>query len=226
MKTVVSLALAFVLLLFVKGIFVSRFQEEQGRREFYLRSVSSQSLIKEKLSLFDLFFVKGESVSFACANEEETLACLLARYNACVLFEEEAGGTRSYYCVSEEWADGVLLNGVFVNLHIAFNGEACALGAYVHCYLYDRTGYCVAQKQLEIPVMRQKKHIGSSPAQATQDDHFIVFKGEHFCYTFSKNTGSFISLVKNGEEQLIAPIRITAMRAPIDNERRMKQNWY
>ena len=129
MKTVVSLALAFVFLLFVKGIFVSRFQEEQGKREFYLRSASSQSLIKEKLSLFDLFSVKGESVSFACANEEETLACLLARYNARVLFEEEAGGTRSYYCVSTKWTDGVLLNGVFVNLHIAFNGEACALGA-------------------------------------------------------------------------------------------------
>ena len=27
----------------------------------------------------------------------------------------------------------------------------CALGAYVHCYLYDKSGYCVAQKQLEIP---------------------------------------------------------------------------
>ena len=104
--------------------------------------------------------------------------------------------------------------------------ESCTLGAYVHCYLYDKSGYCVAQKQLEIPILPQQKRIGATPAKATENDHFIVFQGEHFCYTFSKNLGTFVSIVKHGEEQLSAPIRITSMRAPIDNERRMKQSWY
>ena len=102
----------------------------------------------------------------------------------------------------------------------------CVLGAYIHCYLYDKLGYCVAQKQLEIPASLQKKNIVSEAAQATEDDNVIIFKGEGFCYTFSKNFGTFVSLVKNGEEQLKAPIRITSMRAPIDNERKIKQDWY
>lgn len=104
--------------------------------------------------------------------------------------------------------------------------KECVLGAYIHCYLYDQSGYCVAQKQLEIPAALQKKNIVSVAAEATEDDNFILFKGEGFCYTFSKNFGTFVSLVKNGEEQLKAPIRITSMRAPIDNERNVKQDWY
>lgn len=102
----------------------------------------------------------------------------------------------------------------------------CTLGAYIHCYLYDKSGYCVAQKQLEIPASLQKKTTVSKAAEATEDVNFIRFKGEGFCYTFSKNLGTFVSLVKNGEEQLKSPIRITSMRAPIDNERNVKQDWY
>ena len=37
--------------------------------------------------------------------------------------------------------------------------KECTMGAYVHCYLLDTTGYAVAQKQLEIPAQIVKKHI-------------------------------------------------------------------
>ncbi len=104
--------------------------------------------------------------------------------------------------------------------------KECILGAYVHCYLYDKLGYCVAGKQLEIPVLPHKKNMDSGAAKTTEDDNFIVFEGDGFSYTFSKHLGTFVSLVKNGEEQLKAPIRITSMRAPIDNERKVKQKWY
>ena len=104
--------------------------------------------------------------------------------------------------------------------------KKCKLGAYVHCYLYDNTGYCVAQKQLEIPVIMLKENITSKAAKGIEDDNFIVFKGDGFRYTFSKHSAAFVSLVKNGEEQLKAPITITSMRAPIDNERYIKQKWY
>ena len=104
--------------------------------------------------------------------------------------------------------------------------EKCVLGAYVHCYLYDKTDYCVAQKQLEIPAEKLEKNIVCGEAKATEDDNFIVFEGENFKYTFSKHSGTFVSLIKNGEEQLKAPIRITAMRAPIDNERKIRHKWY
>ena len=102
----------------------------------------------------------------------------------------------------------------------------CKLGAYIHCYLYDKEGYCVAQKQLEIPAVINKKNINAEPAKVLDDNNFIVFEGDGFCYTFSKHLGTFVSLLKNGEEQLCAPIRLTSMRAPIDNERGVKQNWY
>ncbi len=104
--------------------------------------------------------------------------------------------------------------------------KECRLGAYVHCYLFDKDNYCVAQKQLEIPGMAVKKAKELSPANTKEDNDFIVFEGEGFKYTLSKYMGTFVSLVKNGEEQLKAPIRITSMRAPTDNERKVKQYWY
>jgi len=59
-----------------------------------------------------------------------------------------------------------------------------------------------------------------------EDSNFIVSKGENYCYRFSKDLGTFVSFVKSGEEQLKAPIRITSMRAPTDNERHKKLKWY
>ncbi len=104
--------------------------------------------------------------------------------------------------------------------------DKCALGAYIHCYLQERSGYCVAQKQLTIPAMPCSDNKPCEAAAHTDDSDFIIFEGEDFCYRFSKHSGTFVSLVKNGEEQLEAPIRITSMRAPIDNERNFKPKWY
>ncbi|MCR4718674.1 MAG: DUF4981 domain-containing protein [Firmicutes bacterium] len=100
------------------------------------------------------------------------------------------------------------------------------LGAFIECYLIDKTGYCVAQKQLEVNVKIVKNEFCTIPAKTSEDDSFIVFEGENFKYCFSKDLGTFVSMLKNGKEQLTAPIRITAMRAPIDNERNIKNKWY
>lgn len=102
----------------------------------------------------------------------------------------------------------------------------CNMGAYVHCYLYDKEGNVLAQKQLEIPVLIRKETANFKPAQAIEDDSFISFTGDNFNYRFSKDLGTFVSLIKNSEEQLKAPIRITSMRAPTDNERNIKSKWY
>ena len=105
--------------------------------------------------------------------------------------------------------------------------EKCSLGAYVHCRLYDKEGYTVAQKQLEIPVQAETSEaVYTDCADIFEDANFIIFRGSNFCYTFSKNLGTFVSLVKGGEEQLKAPIRITSMRAPVDNERKLTAKWY
>ncbi len=132
-KNVILTATALLLALFfgvlARFTAVSRFSELDGRRSFYLDSTSSQALVKSELSPLDIFRIKGESVSFEFANREETLSSIVDLYGAELLFAERAGGSVSYYCVTDKWTEGVLINGVFVNLHIAFNGELCAVGA-------------------------------------------------------------------------------------------------
>lgn len=103
----------------------------------------------------------------------------------------------------------------------------CVYGAYVNCYLTDDSGYTVAHKQLEIPA----KHADRNPmtetsAKITEDERFVKFSGTDFCYTVSKRLGTLVSIIKNGQEQLKAPVRITSLRAPIDNEMYMKDKWY
>jgi len=104
--------------------------------------------------------------------------------------------------------------------------ESCRLGAYVNCYLYDNAGEIIAQKQLELDVPACDTEKCEEYAAAEANEHVIVFRGESFEYTFSKYLGTFVSIKKNGEEQILAPMRITSMRAPIDNERKISQLWY
>ena len=61
-------------------------------------------------------------------NGEEKARELIAEYNGKVLFTERAGGTLSYYCFAKGLGKGILLDGVFVNLHIAIRGDTCAVG--------------------------------------------------------------------------------------------------
>lgn len=104
--------------------------------------------------------------------------------------------------------------------------ESCRLGAFVDCFLYDKDGDIIAKKQLETNVAIEKDVKCEAAANAEEDESFIVFCGENFEYRFSKVLGTFVSIKKNGAEQLAAPPRITSVRAPIDNERKIYQQWY
>lgn len=110
---------------------VCRLDGLEGERVFYLDSASSQGLRKEELSLRDFSRIKGESVRFDRTEEEsaEELAKRLAeKYGAEILFTEEACGTVSYYGYTEKWNNGIDVNGVRVNLHIAVSQTECAVG--------------------------------------------------------------------------------------------------
>lgn len=98
--------------------------------------------------------------------------------------------------------------------------KTAKLGGFINCRLFDKKGYCVASKQLEIPVKILKDEKVTSACKSIENKDDIIFFGENFKYIFSKRLGSFTSIVKNGEELIKAPVRITALRAPIDNERR------
>ena len=128
-----SLALVFSLgcCFCVKTAHVSRLSALQGERTYYLDSLSSQSLIKTKLTVWDLFRVQGESVCFTLTEEGEGFArSLVENYGGKILFKEEVCGAVSYYAYIPKWGGGIMLNGRKVNLHIAVSKEnsGCKVG--------------------------------------------------------------------------------------------------
>ena len=126
-----TLALVFSLACFfcVKAANVSRLSFLSGERAYYLDSASSQSLIKTKLTAWDLFRVQGESVCFTIKEEKEAFArSLVESYGGEILFIEEIGGTVSYYAYVPKWGQGITLYGKQVNLHIAVSEENCKVG--------------------------------------------------------------------------------------------------
>ncbi len=127
LKTVVSLLIAFYVLLFAWSFAVSKLANLDGERTYYLYSASSQAAQKKALSFLDLGHIKGESVRLAY--REGLVQELCAAYGAEVALTEEVGGIRSYYCITPDWADGVTVGGKRVNLHIAVRGEECVVGS-------------------------------------------------------------------------------------------------
>ncbi|MBR4949450.1 MAG: glycoside hydrolase family 2 [Clostridia bacterium] len=103
--------------------------------------------------------------------------------------------------------------------------KTCRLGAFLNCYLMDKD-YIIAQKQLIIPAETVKEDKENEKIPPKEILGNIVFEGENFSYTFSKGTGKLQSIIKNGKEMLSSPVEITVMRAPIDNERNVKKDWY
>lgn len=128
-----TLALCFC----VKAANISKLSSFSGQRVFYLDSVSSQALIKTRLTVFDVFRVKGESVCFTLTEERsgkereaDFVRSLIEEYGGKLLFTEEACGTVSYYAHVPAWGKGVAINGAEINLHIALCAEEsrCAVG--------------------------------------------------------------------------------------------------
>ena len=126
--TAFSLCTALAVLLCMQSLQVCRLGEIEGKRSFYMRSPSSQAVIKEQIYPWEIFEVEGESVLFTCEDREQTLRDILEKYGASVRFEEQAGGSHSYYCYTSKWLDGIQIDGAFINLHIAFHGNNCAVG--------------------------------------------------------------------------------------------------
>lgn len=91
-----------------------------------------------------------------------------------------------------------------------------------HAAKKDGKVYAVVQHKLPFTV---KAEADAAKAQLTEDDLFVYVSGDKFSYTFSKKYGVFTSLVVDGEEQLGGRTQLSAFRAPIDNERGIKQYW-
>ena len=105
--------------------------------------------------------------------------------------------------------------------------ETCTLGAFAVCRLLDGNGGEVAMTELTLPVCIQKKEhtVGTDQVEIQEDKHQYLVTTGGVEYIVSKDTGELTHIRKNGEDKMLEPMKLTAWRAPIDNERRMKAKW-
>lgn len=113
-----------------------------------------------------------------------------------------------------QWAD----------LAVEYTPAEWELGAYLNCRLC-KDGYEYAATQHALPFIPAQKALCTQPAVLTEDDRTVIAAGEHFLYTFDKHYGTFTSLIVGGKEQLAGRMRLTAFRAPTDNDRKVKNAW-
>lgn len=66
----------------------------------------------------------------------------------------------------------------------------------------------------------------SAPLHISESDTEFVISGSNFEYTFNRNTGNFAGIAVDGQEILAAPCDKTIWRAPTDNDRNIKNEWF
>lgn len=127
-KAFLLTAVAVSCVLFVYVLFTASVFPSGERHEFY-KGTSSEEIVLSRSPYEKLFLsnVKGESVRYAGDRAEE----MIKRFNAEILFTEEAAGVVNYYCYSPMLENNVLIGEERVNLHIACNGEETAAGTPV-----------------------------------------------------------------------------------------------
>ena len=104
--------------------------------------------------------------------------------------------------------------------------KSCELGAYLTVLLLDKNGDEIAMTQHEAENIKIiKKNKNNEYAKTEENDKEIKFYGDNFTYTLSKLYGNFVSIVKDGKEQLTDKVELTVWRAPTDNDRKIKNQW-
>ncbi|MBQ8885112.1 MAG: hypothetical protein IJY62_01885 [Clostridia bacterium] len=130
-----------IFLLILNSSYLPNSAVQADRREYYLFSPSSQATIAETYGFLEAFFLEGECAFYSLerigaaygADGERAISAfkdsLISAARATVCFEEEASGTRSYYCYSPILKGGVYIEGYSVNLHIAVREGTVAVGS-------------------------------------------------------------------------------------------------
>ena len=105
------------------------------------------------------------------------------------------------------------------------NPTKCRYGANIDLELISPEGEVMAT--LSQPIECDYTHPRHSKATALiQDEQFYVYaKGENFEYRFNKQLGNFDSMKVNDIEMLTEPVKLSAARAFIDNDRGRVGRW-
>lgn len=76
------------------------------------------------------------------------------------------------------------------------------------------------------PALSKAQDTTSAPLHISESDTEFVISGSGFEYTFDRNTGNFTDIVVDGQKLLAAPCDKTIWRAPTDNDRNIKNEWF
>ena len=108
-------------------------------------------------------------------------------------------------------------------LPIDFPIVNCKYGVYLNTEL-SRDGKVYASTQHELPcnILVEER---CEKAELTEDKLYVYATGQNFSYAFSKHDGNFTSIVIDGQEQLAGKTKISAFRAPTDNDKNEKVYW-
>lgn len=101
----------------------------------------------------------------------------------------------------------------------------CKMGAYLTVTLTNDKNEEIAMEQHEVEVKKETEKAEKTYAKFEENEKEIVFIGDNFKYTFSKLYGNFVSIIKDGKEQLTDKVELTVWRAPTDNDRHIRKKW-
>ncbi|MGM9653028.1 MAG: glycoside hydrolase family 2 TIM barrel-domain containing protein [Eubacteriales bacterium] len=82
---------------------------------------------------------------------------------------------------------------------------------------------------VQLPLESRETFTAPSPAEPVQtyaDARRIVITAGETAYTICRDCGLVTSICDNGEEMLTEPLRPTVWRAPTDNDRNIKNDWF
>ena len=103
--------------------------------------------------------------------------------------------------------------------------EQCCLGTYIVARAFDRKGNQVALWEQKLDVKTETDSKLRKPAEICEDTHYFTVCGNDRKYVISKHTGMVEKIIKSGVNILHEPVSISVWRAPMDNDRGIKNLW-
>lgn len=107
-----------------------------------------------------------------------------------------------------------------VSVELPVDGYACELGTYLNVYM-SNNGSVVAQTQHKIADAAIAP-VGKGEAKIVENGEFAIISGEGFEYKFNLHYGQLSEL----GDCLCTPMTLGVWRAPTDNDRKIKNDWF
>jgi len=110
-----------------------------------------------------------------------------------------------------------------VVFEIPYEKQTCKYGVCLNTSL-SKEGVTYATTQHALPCIIVEE-MAEEKADLKEEKFHIYALGERFSYVFSKHYGVFESIVVDGEEQLDGAMKLSALRAPTDNDGKLAYQW-